>query len=70
VPAKKKKSVKKILKNKPVQTGPDSLTLALYLITFILLVFGSWYHKINWIMLSFIPFLVGLWYEYMRKHIK
>ncbi len=66
----KKKSTKRKIK-KPAQTvnkSFDSLTLALFLITFVLVVFGAWYHKINWILIAFVPFLVAIWYEYMKKH--
>jgi hypothetical protein len=73
--AKKKKTIKKrVIKKeskKSVQTANrnfDSLTLALFLITFVLVVFGAWYHKISWILMAFVPFLVALWYEYMKKH--
>ena len=48
---------------------PDGLTLALYLISFILMIFGAWYHKINWILAGFIPFIVSLWYQYMNLHL-
>ena len=71
--SKKKKTVKKtVAKGKKQQSKslwPDSLSLALYLIAFILMVFGAWYHKINWILMAFIPFLVALWYEYMKNHL-
>ena len=72
---KKKKAIKKrVIKKKvkkTVQTENksfDSLTLALFLIAFVLVVFGAWYHKINWILMAFVPFLVAIWYEYMKKH--
>ena len=76
----KKENINKISKERRVQIktlstkkytpkGPDALSLALYLISFILIVFGSWYHKISWLLLGFVPFLVALWYEYMKHHI-
>jgi|APSaa5957512576_1039674.scaffolds.fasta_scaffold84488_3 hypothetical protein len=74
MPKKKKVTKKRVVKRKtkvPVQTANksfDSLTLALFLITFVLIVFGAWYHKINWILMAFVPFLVAVWYEYMKKH--
>jgi 4-hydroxybenzoate polyprenyltransferase len=49
--------------------GQDALTLALYLISFILIVFGAWYHRLSWLLFGFIPFLVAVWYEYMKHHI-
>jgi hypothetical protein len=67
----KKRDIKKETK-RSVQTANksfDSLTLALFLITFILVIFGAWYHKINWILIAFVPFLVAIWYEYMKKHL-
>jgi 4-hydroxybenzoate polyprenyltransferase len=66
---KRKRAVKKrVSKTKKVSKGPDALTLALHLIAFILIVFGAWYHKITWLLLGFVPFLVALWYEYMKRH--
>lgn len=47
---------------------PDGLTITLYLISFILIIFGAWYHKINWILMGFIPFLVALWHQYTNYH--
>jgi hypothetical protein len=71
--SKKKKTIKKkVVKEKKQQVKslwPDSLSLALYLIAFILVVFGAWYHKINWILMAFVPFLVAIWYEYMKKNL-
>lgn len=65
-----KKRVKKRTSPKKKKTlGPDALTLALYLIAFILIVLGSWYHKISWLLLGFVPFLVGVWYEYMKHRL-
>jgi|TARA_Y100000034_G_scaffold50127_1_gene61845 1,4-dihydroxy-2-naphthoate octaprenyltransferase len=63
----KKKNRKKVIKKKSL--GPDALTLALYLISFILIVFGAWYHKMAWLLLGFIPFLVAIWYEYMKHNL-
>ncbi len=60
---------KKKRTKKQKSKGLDTLTLALYLIAFILVVFGAWYHQIYWIIIGFIPFLVALWYEHMKKHL-
>ena len=65
---KRKKAIKKSVKKKE-DLLPSTLSLLLYVIAFIVLVFGAWYHKINWILIAFIPFLVALWYEYMEKYI-
>lgn len=65
----KKKTLKKKRVKKQTPKGPDALTLALYLITFILIVFGAWYHQIYWIVIGFIPLLVALWYEHTRKQL-
>ncbi len=61
-----KKVVKKVKNRKPV--GPDGLSLALYLISFVLIVFGAWYHQIHWIVIGFIPFLVAKWYEHIKRN--
>ena len=63
-----RKKLKRKSQKRPVYRGSDALTLALYLIAFVLIVFGAWYHKISWILFGFVPFLVALWYEYMKKH--
>jgi uncharacterized membrane protein len=59
----RKKTKKKELKI------PDGLTLTLYLITFILMIFGAWYHKLNWILMGFIPVLVALWHQSLEFHL-
>ncbi len=66
----KKKTNKKVVKRikKQKSSGPDALSLALYLISFILIVFGAWYHQIHWIVIGFIPFLVALWYEHIKRN--
>jgi len=65
---KRKKTTKKVVKKKE-DFLPSMLSILLYVIAFIVLVFGAWYHKINWILMAFIPFLVAIWYEYMEKYI-
>lgn len=45
----------------------DPTNLTLHLIGFIIMIYGAWFHNIFWILLGFIPPLVGHWWESVHK---
>jgi len=45
----------------------DPMNLALHFIGFIIIVYGAWFHNILWLLLGFIPMLIGHWWEAVHK---
>jgi hypothetical protein len=45
----------------------DSIHLTLKVIGLIILIYGSWFNNVNWVILGFIPFLVGYWWRYVNR---
>jgi hypothetical protein len=45
----------------------DSIHIMLKVIGLIILIYGAWFNNINWIILGFIPMLVGYWWRYVNR---
>jgi len=45
----------------------DAIHLTLKVIGLIILIYGAWFNNVNWIILGFIPMLVGYWWSYVNR---
>jgi len=75
----KRKVKKKIIKNrlKPLKefniilfSYKDPLNLTLHFIGWIIMIYGAWFNNILWLLLGFIPMLVGYLWEKVNKNEK
>ena len=44
----------------------DPLNIVLHLIGLIVIIYGAWFHELLWIILGFIPPIIGHWWEYIK----
>ena len=76
-----KKAIKKTLKKAPaIPINPikrnickshtpyvNPLSIVLYLIGLIVIIYGAWFRELLWLMLGFVPIIVGVWWAYIIK---
>lgn len=48
-------------------TQSDSIQLTLRVIGLIILIYGAWFNNLNWVILGFVPFIVGYWWSYVNR---
>ena len=66
---KRKKRVTKIKKqNRTLFLNEEIINLVLEVIGLILIIYGAWFHNILWLLLGFVPFLVGSWWNKVHKN--
>ena len=64
----KKKRIKK-KKEHYIFSFNDTTNLTLHFIGLIIIIYGAWFNNIIWIILGFIPMLIGdWWFKIHRKH--
>ena len=64
---KKKRKIKK--EEHYIFSFNDTMNLTLHFIGLIIIIYGAWFHNIIWIILGFIPMLIGdWWFKVHRKH--
>lgn len=44
----------------------DPLNIILNLIGIIVIIYGAWFHELLWVLLGFIPIIVGNWWEHIK----
>lgn len=61
----KKKTSKKKRKenNNLIFPYKDPMNLILHFIGFIIVIYGAWFNNVLWMLLGFIPMLIGYWWE-------
>lgn len=63
---KKRKKAKQ--KEQYIFSFNDTMNLTLHFIGLIIIIYGAWFHNIIWIILGFVPMLIGdLWFKVHRK---
>lgn len=69
--AKKRRAVKK---TKPKEfniiffSSKEPFNVTLHFIGLIIMIYGAWFRNISWLILGFLPMLVGYWWEAMHKN--
>ncbi len=45
----------------------DPMQYILNVIAIIVIIYGAWFNELSWILLGFVPILVGYWWEYVNR---
>ena len=73
---KKIKPLKKTLQAQKLLTYPKKevctpystpLSIILYLIGLIVIIYGAWFRELLWLMLGFVPIIIGIWWAHIVK---